>query len=69
MNVDKNGKPLGYHDFYDSDDNTIKRYESESSESENSESESSKKDRRNIFFLNLNLFFMFQKTQLNLEPN
>ena len=43
-NVDEEGKPIGYHDIYDFDDNTIKSYESESSESESSESETSKKD-------------------------
>ena len=42
--VDEYGKTIGYHTIYDSDDNTIKSYESESSESESSESESSKKD-------------------------
>ena len=42
--VDENGKPFGYHEYYDSDDNTIKNYESESSESESSQSDTSKKN-------------------------
>ena len=41
MNVEKEGIPIGYHNYYDSDENNIKSYESESSNSESSQSESS----------------------------
>ena len=34
--VDENGMPFGYHEYYDSDDNPIRNYDSKTSESESS---------------------------------